>query len=182
MPCMAQGKPPGTNATGLLTAVTADAIPRQYNFAADIFEKNSSSKRLEKIAYIDQRQSWTYGQLRQRAEQFALVLEQLQVRPEERVLICLTDTIDWPTVFLGTLYAGRVAVPVNTLMTEDDYRYMLEDSRARVLVVSQELYPRFANLVGSVFGLRVIVSGENPHGHQLVEDLLRGVGSRNGYQ
>src|SRR5262245_26346819 len=182
MPCMAQGKTPGTNATGLLTAVTADAIPRQYNFAADIFEKNSSSKRLEKIAYIDQRQSWTYGQLRQRAEQFALVLEQLQVRPEERVLMCLTDSIDWPSVFLGTLYAGRVAVPVNTLMTEDDYRYMLEDSRARVLVVSQELYPKFANLIGAIYGLRVIVSGENPHGHQLLDDMLKAVPTRGAYK
>ena len=43
--------------------------------------------------------------------------------------MCLLDTIDWPTVFLGTLNAGRVAVPVNTLMTEDDYRFMLADSR-----------------------------------------------------
>ena len=137
------------NVRGLLSAVTADAIPREYNFARDIFEKNSASRRLSKIAYIDQRQSWTYGQLRTRAEQFAQVLEQLQVRPEERVLMCLTDSIDWPTVFLGTLYAGRVAVPVNTLMTEDDYRYMLEDSRARVLVVSQELYPKFERLIGA---------------------------------
>src|SRR5215467_13435262 len=170
------------NVRGLLAAVAADAIPRHYNFAADIFEKNGSSKRLQKIAYIDQRQSWTYGQLRTRAEQFALVLEQLQVRPEERVLMCLTDSIDWPTVFLGTLHAGRVAIPVNTLMTEDDYRYMLEDSRARVLVVSQELYPKFANLIGAVYGLKVIVSGENPHGHQLLEDLLKSIPANQSYR
>ncbi len=178
---MAPGKKP-PNVRGLLSAVTADAIPRQYNFARDIFERNNSAQRREKVAYIDQRQSWTYGQLRSRAEQFAQVLEQLQVRPEERVLMCLLDGIDWPTVFLGTLLAGRVAVPVNTLMTEDDYRYMLEDSRARVLVVSQELYPKFATLIGSVFGLRVIVSGENPHGHQLLDGLLKSAPTRGSYK
>ena len=59
------------------------------------------------------------------------------------MLICLLDTIDWPTAFLGCLKAGVVAVPVNTLMTEDDYRFMLADSRARVLVVSDALYPKF---------------------------------------
>jgi len=157
--------------SGLLSAATAEAIPRTYNFARDIFERNNT--RRDRIAYIDQSGSWTYQQLRQRAESFAHVLEALQVRPEERVLMCLLDSVDWPSVFLGTLYAGRVAVPVNTLMTEDDYRYMLEDSRARVLVVSQELYPKFANLIGMVYGLKVIVSGQNPHGHQLLEDLLK---------
>jgi benzoate-CoA ligase family protein len=165
---------------GLLSTATAEAIPRAYNFARDIFERNDS--RRERIAYIDQRGSWTYQKLRQRAEAFAQVLEALQVRPEERVLMCLLDSIDWPTVFLGTLDAGRVAVPVNTLMTEDDYRYMLEDSRARVLVVSQELYPKFANLIGAVFGLRVIVSGQNPHGHQLLEDMLKGIPGNNAYR
>ena len=75
---------------------------------------------------------------------FAGVLRSLGVRREERVLIALLDTIDWPTAFLGCLKAGVVAVPVNTLMTEDDYRFMLADSRARVLVVSEALYPRFA--------------------------------------
>src|SRR6476660_10017444 len=161
--------------SGLLSAATAEAIPREYNFAQDIFDRNNTDSRLEKVAYIDQRGSWTYRQLRARAEQFAQLLDSLQVRPEERVLMCLLDGVDWPATFLGTLYAGRVAVPVNTLMTEDDYRYMLEDSRARVLVVSQELYPKFANLIGTVYGLKVIVSGQNPHGHQLLEDLLKSV-------
>jgi len=167
-------------ATGLLSALTADTIPRDYNFARDIFARNAG--RAEKAAYIDRRGSWSYGQLVDRAERFAQLLEQLQVRPEERVLMCLLDGVDWPAVFLGTLYAGRVAVPVNTLMTEDDYRYMLEDSRARVLVVSQELYPKFANLIGSIYGLHVIVSGENPHGHQLLDDLLKAVPSRGAYR
>jgi benzoate-CoA ligase len=166
--------------SGLLSAATAEAIPRTYNFARDIFERNNI--RRNRIAYIDQSGSWTYQQLRQRAESFAHVLEALQVRPEERVLMCLLDSIDWPSVFLGTLYAGRVAVPVNTLMTEDDYRYMLEDSRARVLVVSQELYPKFANLIGTVYGLKVIVSGQNPHGHQLLEDLLKSVSDNLAYR
>ena len=79
-----------------------------------------------------------------RVERFGHALRTLGVRREERVLICLLDTIDWPTAFLGAIKAGVVAVPVNTLMTEDDYRFMLEDSRARALVVSEELLPKFA--------------------------------------
>ena len=82
---------------------------------------------------------WTYADLADRVERFGHVLRTLGLRREERVLLRLLDTIDWPTAFLGAIKAGVVPVPVNTLLTEDDYRFMLEDSRARLLVVSEEL-------------------------------------------
>jgi len=149
------------------------AIPRQYNFAADVIGRNLKAGRADKPAYVDARGRWTYGQLADRVARFASVLQKLGVRREERVLICLLDTIDWPTAFLGCLKAGVVAVPVNTLMTEDDYRFMLADSRARVLVVSEPLLPKFQNLVSSSPDLEhVIVSGENDSGHHRFETLI----------
>ena len=160
-------------------ACAADRIPRDYNFAADILHRNLAAGRAHKPAYIDPRGTWTYGQLAERVARFANVLRALGVRREERILICLTDTIDWPTAFLGAIKAGIVAVPVNTLLNANDYRFMLADSRAGVLVVSEELYPRFAGLVGSCPDLKhVIVSGTRSdsqgHGLPLLEDLLAG--------
>jgi acyl-CoA synthetase (AMP-forming)/AMP-acid ligase II len=38
-------------------------------------------------------------------------------------------------VFSWRHQAGVVAVPVNTLMSEAEYRFILEDSRARLLIV-----------------------------------------------
>ena len=128
---------PKTEAPGTATA------PRDYNFAADILKRNLDAGRADRIAFIDHRGKYSYADLADRVERFGHVLRGLGVRTEERVLICLLDTIDWPTAFLGAIKAGVVAVPVNTLMTEDDYRFMLEDSRARLLVVSEELLPKF---------------------------------------
>src|ERR1700730_6048799 len=112
----------------------ADAIPRHYNFADDILHRNRG--RAGKPAYIDPRGNWTYGELAERVSRFGQVLRQLRLKPEERILICLTDTIDWPTAFLGAIKAGIIAIPVNTLLTEPEYGFMLADSRARLLVVS----------------------------------------------
>jgi benzoate-CoA ligase family protein len=151
----------------------ADAIPRDYNFAADILKRNLDAGRGEKIAYIDHRGSYTYSNLAGRVERFGHVLRALDIRREERVLLCLTDTIDWPTAFLGAIKAGVVAVPVNTLMTEDDYRFMLDDSRARLLVVSEELLPKFAKAIEASKNLaHVIVSGGDAKGHERFEGLL----------
>ncbi len=150
-----------------------DAIPRVYNFAADILARNLEAGRADKPVFIDPRGSLTYGQLAERVDRFGHLLRSLGIRREERILLALLDTIDWPTAFLGAIKAGVVPVPVNTLMTEDDYRFMLADSRARLLVVSEALLPKFANLIGAGADLKhVIVSGENAQGHARFEDAL----------
>ena len=161
----------------LAPAAPVDAIPRDYNFAAAILKHNLDAGRGEKVAYIDPRGSWTYRDLAARVDSFGRALRALDIRREERILIGLLDSIDWPTAFLGAIKAGVVPVPVNTLLTEDDYRFMLEDSRARLLVVSEELYPKFAKAIGACASLaHVVVSGANGHGHQRFEELLAGGG------
>ena len=158
---------------GTVAADRAGAIPRQYNFAADILDRNLKAGRADKPAFIDPRGTWTYGQLAERVARFAAVLHSLGVRREERVLIALLDTIDWPTAFLGCLKAGVVAVPVNTLMTADDYRFMLTDSRARVLVLSDALFERFEKPIEAAPDLEhVVVSGDNTHGLKSFEELI----------
>jgi len=150
-----------------------DAVPPDYNFAADILKRNLDAGRGDKAAYIDHRGSITYAALAARVERFGHVLRALDIRPEERILICLLDTIDWPTAFLGAIKAGVVAVPVNTLLTEDDYRFMLDDSRARLLVVSEELLPKFAKAIETSKNLaHVVVSGGDAKGHQRFADLM----------
>jgi benzoate-CoA ligase family protein len=150
-----------------------EAIPRSYNFAADIIERNLKAGRANKAVFIDPRGTWTYGQLAERVDSFGHVLRSLGIRREERILLALLDTIDWPTTFLGAIKAGVIPIPVNTLMTEEDYRFMLADSRAKALVVSEALLPKFANLIGSSEDLlHVIVSGENACGHHRFEGLL----------
>jgi benzoate-CoA ligase len=157
----------------LAPAAPVDAIPRDYNFAAAILMHNLDAGRGEKVAYIDPRGSWTYRDLVARVDSFGRALRALDIRREERILIGLLDSIDWPTAFLGAIKAGVIPVPVNTLLTEDDYRFMLEDSRARLLVVSEELYPKFAKAISACANLaHVVVSGANGHGHRRFEELL----------
>jgi benzoate-CoA ligase family protein len=147
--------------------------PRIYNFAEDVLRRNLDAGRADKPAYIDARGETTYGQLADRVARFAAALRGLGIHREERVLMALTDSVDWPTAFLGCLKAGVIAVPVNTLLTEDDYRFMLADSRAKCLVVSEVLFPKFEKLIAESCDLdHVIVSGSNPHGYRLFEDVI----------
>jgi benzoate-CoA ligase len=148
-------------------------VPRDYNFAADVLQRNLDAGRAGKPAYIDARGVTSYGELSDRVARFGAVLRSLGIKREERVLLALTDTVDWPVAFLGCLKAGVIAVPVNTLLTEDDYRFMLADSRAKLLVVSDVLYPKFEKLIAEKGDLeQVIVSGGDAHGHKSFDELI----------
>lgn len=111
----------------------------EFNFAQHLIDRNIS--RSSKIAYIDDQGSLSYGDLALRIRQFAAVLVAQGVRREERVLLLMHDCTDWPVSFLGAMYAGIVPVAVNTLLSAEDYHFMLQHSRAQVAVVSQALLP-----------------------------------------
>src|SRR5512143_4039 len=158
-------------------------MPREYNAAHDLIERNLAAGRAGKTAYIDDRGSYTYGELAERINRCANALTALGVAREERVLLCLLDTIDFPAAFLGAIKAGIVPVAGNTLLTTRDYEYMLRDSRAGTLVVSAALYPAFAPLIGKLPDLRhVIVSDATDEhvaaGHHSLERLMESAGTR----
>ena len=136
-------------------------LPRNYNFATDLIERNLAAGRGGKVAFIDDRGSYTYSELAERVARAADALLGLGIEPEQRVLLCLADTIDFPTVFLGAIKAGIVPVPINTLLTTGDYDHMLRHSRARALIVTDLLYERFAPLLDRHPTLRhIIISGD----------------------
>jgi benzoate-CoA ligase len=135
-------------------------VPREYNAAYDLIERNLQAGRGAKAAFHDDAGSITYAQLAERVNRFGSGLMAMGLRMEDRVLIAMHDTTDWPVAFLGAIRAGIIPVAVNTLLTSKDFRYMLSDSRAKALIVSEALLPQFKPILeGLPFLQHVIVSG-----------------------
>ncbi|HEY3167538.1 MAG TPA: AMP-binding protein, partial [Candidatus Binatia bacterium] len=143
-----------------------------YNAAVDLIERNLAA-RPEKIAYIDERGSYSFAELAERVNRCANALTGLGLAPETRIMVCLLDTIDFPSVFLGAIKAGVVPVAVNTLLTSSDFDFMLRDSRAQALVVSEPLLPVFEPILESQpFLKQVVVSGDHSSEHARLQDLM----------
>ena len=111
----------------------------RFNIAQHLLALNAG--RPQKAAFVDDLGALSYAALEDRVRRLATGLRGLGIRREERVLLLMHDCSDWPVACLGALSAGLVPVAVNTLLTADDYAYMLEHSRAQAVLVSGALLP-----------------------------------------
>ena len=114
-------------------------LPERLNAAEVFVGVHLGEGRAEKTAILCGDQAVTYGQLHERVNRLGNALLELDVRPEERVAFLLPDSPEWAYVFFGAMKIGAVAVPLNTLLAPKDYEYLLNDCRARVLVVHASL-------------------------------------------
>ena len=112
-----------------------------YNAASDLIDRNIRAGRGGKPAFIDRQRRLTYGELDRTSARLANYLRRLGLRREDRVALALLDTVDFPVIFLGAIRAGIVPVPLNTLLTADQYAYILADTRAPIAFVSEPLLP-----------------------------------------
>jgi benzoate-CoA ligase len=118
-----------------------------YNAAADLIERNLAAGRGEKIAFIDDHGRYSYRDLAARAGRFANAMRARSVDREQRILLCLHDGIDFPTAFLGAIKAGIVPVAVNTMLSAEEFAFMLGDSRAQAIAVSAPVLPAIQQAV-----------------------------------
>ena len=133
-------------------------LPLYYN-AVDILEGNLAD-RAEKIALYAPTRTLTFGAVAAEVNQVANALKRAGVRPGEMVGLLAFDGPEWVTSFFGTLKIGAVHIGINTLLTADEYLYMLQDSRTRVLIMQDAIYPTIAQIrERATFLEQVIVIG-----------------------
>ena len=130
---------------------------RPYNAATDFVDANIARGLGDKVAFTDSERSLTYAQLQANSYRFAAALKALGLREENRVVLAFHDTVDYPVAFWGAIRAGIVPIPVNTLLTAEQYAYLLADSRAAAIVVA-------AALASTVLSIR----DRLPHLHSVI--------------
>jgi benzoate-CoA ligase len=164
------------NDSPVSAAAHSGALPT-YNAAVDLLDRNLAT-RPQKVAYIDEHGSYSYAELGERVNRCANVFASLGLAAETRLMLCLSDTIDFPCAFLGAIKAGLVPIAVNTLLTSADYNFMLHDSRAKALIVSEPLLASVKPILDrQPFLSHVVVSGGNSPEYPRLGELMAAASS-----
>src|SRR6202171_5675414 len=136
------------------------SLPDRFNIADYLVDRHVREGRGERTAILCGDESITYAEVAERSNRLANGLRSMGVRREDRVMLLLHDTPAFVDSFFGAQKIGAVPIPTNTLLKSQDYRYMLNDSRARVAIVSEALVPQLA----------AIPRNELPHLEHVVVD------------
>jgi benzoate-CoA ligase len=140
---------------------TAD-LPLRYNAAADLLDGNLEAGRGDRVAIrTTDGAELTYAQLAAGANLAGNALRDLGVEIENRVAMAVHDGPEFAQTFFGAIKLGAVPIPVNTNLKPHDYAHFLNDSRARVAVVSAPLADAFRQVRSELRHLRhLVVVGE----------------------
>src|SRR5208283_3396533 len=140
---------------------------QEFFNATDYFiDRNIRQGRGYKVAVYTEYRNYTYNDIQKMVNKTANGFRELGVRVDDRILILMLDVPQFYAVFYGAIKIGAVPIPVNTMLTPGDYEYYLNDSRARVLVISEQLVPVVSQIKGDLLYLRdMIVISEAKGAH-----------------
>ncbi|MEA2179866.1 MAG: hypothetical protein QOG77_3163, partial [Solirubrobacteraceae bacterium] len=116
--------------------LTYDDLPSELNLASWFLDRNVEEGRGDDLALIvGDDETWTYARLAALTNRIGNVLRDAGVRPEERVLIALSDGAEFVASWYAVLKLGAVVAEVYTFLAPKDYAYVLDYTRARVVLV-----------------------------------------------
>jgi benzoate-CoA ligase family protein len=132
-------------------------MTERFNLAESLLEHNLAAGREGKVALRWRDEHHTYLGLSEASTRLGHAFVELGLRMEERVLIVLSDRPEFSHAWFATLRCGAVFAMVNPLLTEADFAYYLEYSRARIAVIDERLAPVFARLARGAPHLRAVI-------------------------
>src|SRR6478609_5907387 len=149
-------------------------LPTIFNVATYFVDRHISEGRGQKIAFECGDERVSYRQLFERVNRAGNMLKKLGVRQEERIGMLLLDTPEFAYNFFGAIKIGAVPIPINTLLKPHEYEYVLNDSRARVLIVSEPLLPQVQAIAKEKLRYlkTIVVFGKAPEGTEPLQALL----------
>ena len=152
----------------------SNQLPMIFNVATHFVDRHVLEGRGKRIAYECGDERVSYRQLFERVNRAGNSLKKLGVRQEERVGLLLFDTPEFPYCFFGAIKIGAVPIPINTLLKPNEYEYILNDSRVRVLIVSEALLPQIQAIAREKLRYlkTIVVFGNAPEGTESLQQLL----------
>src|ERR1700719_2942857 len=103
----------------------------------ELFQRQVA-ERAEKIALRFGNEAVTYKDLDRRAIQIAHGLRERGIGPGDRIAYLGKNTLAYFEYFLGAMKARVITVPVNWRLAEPEIRFVLDNSRARMVLVESQ--------------------------------------------
>jgi benzoate-CoA ligase family protein len=140
----------------------SEQLPSTFNVAAYFLDSTLATENSQRVALFHQDDTYTYTQLRCFVQQAAHLFLDFELERENRIAILLPDTPELIFAFWGAIWLGIIPVPINTACSADEVQYILQDSRAKLLLTTQDWQAKLAPIQSPFLRHTVLQDGEKP--------------------
>ncbi|MFC8845917.1 MULTISPECIES: long-chain-fatty-acid--CoA ligase [unclassified Micromonospora] len=123
------------------------------------FLDRAAAVHADRLAVVDGALRLTYHQFHDRCLRLAGALADLGIRPGDRVAVLAPNTHLLLEAHFGVLYGGAVLVTLNTRLSADELRYIVEHAGCRALLYDPDLAELAAAIVRTLPGVRLVDGG-----------------------
>jgi benzoate-CoA ligase family protein len=125
-------------------------IPRAFNVTSYFLDRNVEEGRGDRVALHCGDEAMTYAELARLTNRIGNVLLEAGVRPEDRVLLALSDGFEFVAAWYAVLKIGAVTAEIYTFLSPKDYAYSIGYTRARAVVVDETTAPKVVEAIEGV--------------------------------
>ncbi|MFZ2888835.1 AMP-binding protein, partial [Sulfuricurvum sp.] len=116
-----------------------------YAMLSGVARENPSKK----VIFVED-ESYSYKQFLERVDQTARVLELIGINKGDRIALIAPNGVEFVQSVFAISKLGAVTVPINTILKNEEYRYILSDCGAKVLITSSKFLKEVTDLCDSV--------------------------------
>ena len=147
-------------------------LPEIYNMTTTFLDDVVARGLGKKTALYFNKDKINYETVLEMVNRTGNALKELGVEMEDRVMLLLPDMPEFVYSFLGTVRIGAIAVPVSTAMRPHDYIFLLNDSRAKLLITEGEFIPIIERIGEELRHLKGVVVRDGPDKYPSFEELI----------
>src|SRR6516164_792148 len=140
-----------------MVTISDIVLPDRLNATSIFLDHNLEAGRGAKTAIYYEGTSYSYAEVAELTNRMGNALLDLGVGMEQRVAMLLLDSPEFAATFFGAIKIGAVPTPLNTNLPPHDYIPILNESRARVLVVHAAVWKQISPILSQIKPLRHIV-------------------------
>ena len=140
-----------------MVAITDIVLPDRFNATSVFLDHNLEAGRGAKTAIYYEGTAYSYAEVAELANRMGNALLDLGVDVEQRVALLLLDSPQFAATFFGAIKIGAVPTPLNTNLLPGDYIPILNESRARVLVIHAAVWKQIVSILPQIKPLRHVV-------------------------
>ncbi len=125
-------------------------VPETIAPTAILLDRHLGTPVEHKAAVIVDGEPVSYGALARCVAEVSAGLCAIGVVPENRILLFGTDSLDYVTMWLGTIRVGAVPAAVSDLYKAPDLAYFIRDTAARFLFIDAEQLGKLAEIAAAL--------------------------------